>query len=143
MRRKTRYQTAQNGSIKRDLQEYQWYQKKIQQLEDRLLELETRATKITTTLSDMPRGGGTRDKIGDVVAEIVAVQDKINEELVTSYKILDRIESMIASLPQREQFLMRARYLEGKSWEIICVEMNYEWAQVHRLHAEALKEVSV
>lgn len=45
----------------------------------------------------------------------------------------DAIERAIASLPQREQYLFRLRYIEGKIWEDICIEMSYCYAQIHRV----------
>jgi hypothetical protein len=36
---------------------------------------------------------------------------------------------------------MRHRYLEGLTWEKVCVEMNYSWRQTHNIHARALDKL--
>ena len=65
---------------KKELQEYRWIKRNIQRLEDRLLELETEATRQTTSISHDPKGGGyNKDKLSGIVAKMVVVQDKIND----------------------------------------------------------------
>ncbi len=125
---------------KQELQEYYWTRRNIQRLEDRLLELETEATRQTTTLRDDPRGGGySKDKLSGIVVAIVAVQDQINSQLEWSYHILAEIEKAIEVLPEREKYLVTSRYIDGKTWEQIAVDMHYSWPHVHRIHANALK----
>lgn len=125
---------------KKDLQQLYWIKRNIQQLENKLLELETSATRITTQLTKEPRGtSGPEDKLSEIVCKIVEVQEQINEELKKSYDYMAKIEKAIEALPPREAHLIRLRYLELKSWERICVEMNYSWRQIHRIHSDALK----
>ncbi len=123
---------------KRQLQEYYYLKKNIRYLEDKLLELETKATKMSMSISDMPRSGDSTD-MADVVIEMVKVKIDTNEQLQKSYKLLAEIEKSIKTLPEREQYLIRARYIEDKSWEQIAVDMNYSWRQIHNIHSKALK----
>lgn len=125
---------------KKELQEYYWVRKNIKQLEEKLLELETEVTRQTTRLSDEPKSANnTQDKLASIVTEIVSVQEEINKKLKRAYAIAAKIENAIAELPEREQYLIRARYIELKSWEQIAVDMKYSWRQVHRIHANALR----
>lgn len=50
-----------------------------------------------------------------------------------------RIERAIDSLCPRMRQLLRHRYIEGLTWEAVCVAMNYSWKQTHRIHSEALE----
>lgn len=129
---------------KKDLQQLYWIKRNIQQLENKLLELETSATRITTQLTKEPRStSSTEDKLAEIVCKIVEVQEQINEELKKSYDYMAKIEKAIEALPPREAHLIRLRYLELKSWESICVEMNYSWRQIHRIHSDALKLLAI
>lgn len=124
---------------KQELREYYWIQKNIKQLEEKLLELETEATRQTTHLSNVPKSENyDKDRFANIVVKIVEVKEKINKEVSKSYDTLAKIESAIYKLPHREQYLIRARYIELKSWEQIAVEMNYSWQHIHRIHANAL-----
>ena len=125
---------------KHELQSYYWLRKNIDKLEDRLLELESEATRVTTRITDDPHcGSSNSDKIGSIVAEIMAVQDKINDKLQGSYKMMLEIEHAAVDLPEREAYLIRARYIDCKSWEQIAVDMHYSWRQIHYIHSEALR----
>lgn len=126
---------------KKELQEYRWIKRNIQRLEDRLLELETEATKQTTQLTQDPISGSgyNKDRMTDVVAMIIPVRDRINQQLEKSYELVVKIEKAIETLPEREKYLVRARYIDGVAWERICVDMGYSWRQVHRIHSDALK----
>ena len=91
-------------------------------------------------LSDMPRGGaGEHDRTASTIAKIVDTEmildGKINEYII----IRQQIEESIKTLPSNLRLLLRLRYIEGYRWEKIAVEMNYAWAQVHRLHGQALQ----
>jgi len=114
--------------------------KNINRLEEKLLELENKATQITTQLSKEPKGtNSVEDKLGETVSKIVDLQNEINDQLKIYYKKVRYIEKAIEKLPPREALLIRLRYLDQKRWEEICVEMNYSWRQIHYIHAEALK----
>lgn len=130
---------------KHDLQQFYWTQKNIEKLETRIEELYTIATKQTSTLkgdADAIHGTGYQDRMGDVMAEIADLRTELQSELQEALACQLEIEQAIKVLPEREKYLIRARYIERLSWERIAVDMNYAWAQVHRIHAEALKRLA-
>ena len=51
------------------------------------------------------------------------------------------IEAMIESLDPFERKLMRHRYIEGLTWEKICVAINYGWTQTHHMHGRILDKL--
>ena len=125
---------------KKDLQQYLWLRRVIKQLEDRLEELETEATRMTVRYSDQPKGAPyDKDRMAELGVEMVELDEKIQVKLAESYELARKIEEAIGSLPEREQYLMRARYIQGESWEQIAVDMHYSWQHVHRIHAKALR----
>ena len=126
---------------KQELQKYCWIQRNIQQLEEKLFELETKATRMTAHLFTQAPGssGYSHDKIANIVTKIMEVKEEINNQLQKMYDLLGKIEKAIETLPPREKYLIRARYIEGKTWERIAVDMNYSWQHVHKIHSRALK----
>lgn len=125
---------------KKDLQALYWTKRNIQQLENRLLELETEVTTITTQLTHEPKGPRKlEDRQSELVIKIIEIQEEIHRQLQRAYDYMAKIEKAIEALPAREAYLIRLRYLELKSWEEIAVEMKYSWRQVHRIHSDALK----
>lgn len=124
---------------KHELQQYRWIQKNINRLEERLLELETEATRITTQLTKEPKGTSSTDKLSTLVAQIVDTRNEISRQLREAYGRQIKIEAAVKRLPEREKYLIRARYIELKTWEQIAVDMNYSWKHTHRIHSRALK----
>lgn len=124
---------------KQRLQEYLWLKKNIIKLEEELAEIDTRLTKTTRPLSDMPKNKTPKDLTNELLARKIDLQNTINSKLVKCYVELETIEKAISSLPNREQCLFRLRYIQGATWEDICVELNYSLSQIHKLHGETLK----
>lgn len=127
---------------KKELQAYYWIMRNIEQLEQKLVELETEATRQTTRITQTPRGSSINNKVEDIVVKIVEVQEDMDRQLKKSYELMKKIEQAIAPLPPRETYLIRARYLGLKTWEQIAVDMSYSWRQVHYIHRNALKLLS-
>ena len=51
------------------------------------------------------------------------------------------IEKAIEGLNPTTRMLLRYRYIEGLTWEEVCVRLSYSWRQTHRLHARALDQL--
>jgi len=127
---------------KYDLMQYRWLLKNIEKLEEKLLEIDTQLQRITTryTLVSVSRTG-SRDVMGELIIKKIGIEEEINKKLQESYKKLNEIEKAIKKLDEREKLLIRLRYIYGKSWVEICDEMNYSWAQIHRIHKQALDKL--
>ncbi|OCZ54325.1 sigma factor-like helix-turn-helix DNA-binding protein [Dehalobacter sp. TeCB1] len=127
---------------KKELQEFYWTQRNIEKLESRIEELVAFATKQTTRIkndADSIHGTGFNDRLGDIMAELTDLKTELQQQLQEALNKQLAIEQSIMDLPEREKYLIRARYIERKSWEEIAVDMNYNWRWIHRLHAKALK----
>lgn len=94
-------------------------------------------------MDGMPKGNAVNDSIGNLVAKVDKLMrdylHKYDEALCELYKIERCIESLDN---ETERVLMSKRYLQGLNWEDICVDMNYSWRQVHRIHAQILNKIS-
>lgn len=124
---------------KKELQQYISLRLNIRQTSERIEELEAAATKQTAAISGEPGGGLNLDKIGDTVARMADLKTELQRKLQEALTKQIKIEKAIEDLPEREKYLIVSRYIEGKTWEAICVDMNYQWAQIHRIHANALQ----
>mgnify|MGYP000736844789 FL=1 len=127
---------------KEQLKEYFWIQKNIENLEQRIEELHAIATKQTTHIkgdADAIHGKGFNDRQGDVLAELADLQAELQKELQKAFRAQLKIEQAIKDLPEREKYLIRARYIDMETWEQIAVDMGYSWRGVHKIHSGALK----
>lgn len=108
---------------------------------DELQTAKTLAEKVTTTYSDMPRGGNISDKVCDNVVKIVMLQHEINahiDDLVDRKHEAIRKISMINEVDRR--VVLSLRYLANKSWEEIADKLDKTIQWVHVLHGRALQD---
>lgn len=106
-------------------------------------DLKDLATKITVTFNDMP-GGGSVDKVGAIVANIVDLQSELAVQAKTMKAEQEIVQAVIDAVdePDLRQLLI-LRYINGLTWEKIAVDMNYSWRHTLRLHGAALAAVKI
>ena len=83
-------------------------------------------------------GGSAQERKADATMELRALYAAKIAELAAEQL---RIKQAIESLEQTAYRALRHRYIEGLTWEQICVEMDYSWRQIHRIHAGALEQL--
>jgi RNA polymerase sigma factor (sigma-70 family) len=90
----------------------------------------------------MPRGGsGHSSPTEDAAIKHADLLARYQQKTAELTQALIEIENTIECLDPRERTLIRLYYAEGLTWEEVCVEMHYEWAQIHRIHAKALEKL--
>lgn len=52
------------------------------------------------------------------------------------------VEKAIESLTPAARTALRYHYIDGMTWEKVCVQMSYSWRQIHRIHAHALRQLA-
>lgn len=114
---------------------------KIAQL-DSLNEL---ATKCTSTISDMPKNPSpSMSRLEDVVVKIADLQADINSDINTLVDLKREMTHVIKAVDDVDcRLLLEFRYLCGHSWEEIAVELGYTTRNIHYLHRQALKLITV
>lgn len=92
-------------------------------------------------LDGMPRGSAGGDAMVGIVTKRDALRRKYEAKLADLTDAQTEIEELIDGLEPKARRLMRCRYIDGLKWEKVCVEINYEWAQTHRLHSDTLDQL--
>lgn len=90
-------------------------------------------------LSRTPRGGGGGRTMEDIVAAHGKLQERYYRQLRELLQLQLEIEQACIPLPPMERMVIRARYVEGKSWDVVAKDIGYEAAQTHRFHSNALR----
>lgn len=132
---------------KEELRSYRALTKERKQLETLLEEIESPlySAKVQR-LTGMPFSPGTgsgesgsaQERLADRTMELRAEYAENIAELAERQLA---IEQAIDALPSTMRQLLRARYIEGLTWEEVCVCIGYGWRQTHRIHAEALQRM--
>ena len=103
-----------------------------------------RATKITPTFSDMPKGGQQENKLEATIEKITEIEGEIDSEIDKLLIVKSEVKAAIDTVPiERDRELLERRYIKGQKWEQIAIDMNYDYRYVLKLHGYALQKVQV
>lgn len=92
-------------------------------------------------LDGMPRSGSSKKggPFEDLAAKRLEAIQLYYEKAESLEADLLKIEEAIEVLGPKERTLIRLYYLDGLTWEQVCVKMSYSWRQIHRIHGKALE----
>jgi CHAD domain-containing protein len=124
-----------------DLKVYKNNQEWIKERFEYIEELRTNIEKITTVLSDMPKGS---KKVQDSMAEKVSqLQDSLGElmdRVVEADKKQKEILIQLDKVEQPYKLILDKVYIQGKSLVLVAGEMNYSYRDICRKHGIALNK---
>lgn len=103
---------------------------------DRLKEI---ATSVSNPLSPNLAKSGNDDKIGTIITKIVDYQEDVAAQIDYYIDIKKQIVAEIESIESVEAMqLLYLKYIDGKTWKEIEIDMQISRAWMFRLHGIAL-----
>lgn len=129
---------------KKELQEYIETKRELDIIKDKIEYLEEKKTSIKSMIiDDMPKGGSfENDRLGALLGEIEELLNIYNEKQIRLLKQQRAIENTIDKLEDAvDRNIMRLRYIDGYTWERLCVLMNYSWNGIHKKHRKILEKI--
>lgn len=121
------------------LKQYLTKWNEIEQIEKEIEQLRSRAEKVTSLITGMPRGGKSEGfaPAADRIMELQKMLERqVNEAVNLRFKIEKEIES-ITDLWERT--ILKYRYINGYSFESIAELMNLSDRWVRIIHGQAIK----
>lgn len=125
-------------SAKEELNQYKFARKRVDEALEEYERYKTRATKMTSIISDMPRGGNNSDKVADNATMMADLSREYENRWMAAEKYKLEIEGRIDQLKEPYRTLLHKRYLEEKDFEEIAVEMGYTYSAITKKHGKAL-----
>ena len=126
---------------KERLKKYTALKGELDRMKERIEEIDAQLYKYRTqNLSGMPMAHGVpNDYQEKLIDKKQKVLDRYNAVTLTLEDELLRIETAIEAVEDpTARDLLRCRYIDGLTWEEVCVKINYGWSRTHKLHAKAL-----
>ena len=122
--------------------------KHINSLEVELEEMKALSVSVSAVRYDEERiNSGTKNTEAPFIRSlerIAETENKIEKAKQALLNLQWDISEAIATLDDvDERAVLRARYVNGKSWGVIAKQMCYSQSTVHRIHANALNHFSV
>lgn len=99
------------------------------------------ATQATSNLTGMPRASGNHDKIGDVVARLITIEQELDQIIDRLVDVRAEVVSLLETLPADEYNVLHQYYVQGHTVEAISVDTDRTERQVYRIKARGLKRV--
>lgn len=103
---------------------------------------EARATKITTTLTGMPRGGGQHDQVADGAIKLAELKEEYSELIDELTAMREELKPLIDTLENIDlRVVMRLRYIKGYSPEKIADAVTLADRTIYRYLVRAENEL--
>lgn len=132
-----------NEAKKAFLRRYQDAVKTEKSIEDEIRELRANAMMHSQNMDGMPRGS-TQSDLSDYAAKFDEMLSELRDEIDRKWKIRREIIKVIEKLPnESEKAVLRLRYINGKKWEQIALDLNYGYQHVHKIHGRALAHLEI
>lgn len=137
--------TMSNKDKIKYLKRYINLDREIERKLEEVARLRSKLTRVTEVFTAEPRGGGSiYGKTEEILAKIVDLEKEIDADVDRLIEVRDSIKSIIEAVEDdRERLLLQYRYLDGRTFEEIAVQMHYSWRQIHRLHSQALTNLKM
>lgn len=112
----------------------------VTSLEEELTEIDTRLTRITPILSDMPRGGGDTDKFATGISRLLELKKDLNAKINELLDYRKRCERVIDQIPDSTyRTILKERYFKYRTFEEVSVTICYSYHRTVRKHGHALQ----
>ena len=112
----------------------------IRDYQDEILRIRTGLEKMTPQLSGMPMGTPVPDKLSGKMDGLIMWEDKLGEAIDEACRL--KAEAMdLMGLVEDETLrrILKKRYIYGKPFTLIAVELNYNYNWTCQMHGRALK----
>ena len=121
-----------------------WLDQRIKSKLEQLDTLRALAMKVGANLTEEKVSGGnnTKSHMENTVAKIVDLEKEINEDIDRLMGIKAEIMEAISRVDDPiSQIILELRYVNGKGWDEISMDLNYKDRSIFKIHSRALKEI--
>lgn len=127
---------------KERLRKYRDLSKELEQIAEKVETLESAlcSPKIQR-ITGMPSASSGKNSKEDLAIKHMELLEYYQEKKADLKAEQLAIEKAIESLDYRDRTVLRLYYIDGLTWEQVCVLVNYSWRQVHNIHSAALMKL--
>ena len=124
-----------------DLKLYKINQDWIKGRMEYIEEYKTSITKITTVLSDMPKGSKeVQDSMADKIAELLDMVNTLSEEMLQQSRKQYNILEQLNKVEQPYRIILEKIYIQGKKLVDVASEMGYDYKYMCKMNGNALNK---
>ena len=110
---------------KQELSQLYYLNREIEQLKNRIEELECIATSTSSVITGMPHASGVSDKVGKYAAEISDLKELLDLNLRKCFYELNRLNRFIESIEDSQmRMILSLRHINGLCWHQVAVSIG-------------------
>lgn len=110
----------------KELSQLYYLNREIEDLKNKISELEDKATDTSVKITGMPHGAGAGDKIGRAVAELDYYKAKLTNRLEQCRIELIRLNDYISACPDSlTRQILTYRFVNGLSWNQVAARIGH------------------
>lgn len=128
-----------------DLKHVRQMRRQVESCEESIIRLRSAVESVTASYRETGgvKTSGTGDKIGDYVGRLDELRWQRLEMIEALEAKLLEVDVWVASLPEMEGKVIRARYLEPfYGWGRVARQVGYSLDGVYKVHRRALKRLT-
>ena len=113
----------------------------IQDYQDEILRIRTGLEKMTPQLSGLPMGTPDPDKLSAKMDGLIMWQERLNKAVDEACRLKVVVMDILEQMPnETTRRILWKRYIAGKPFTLISVELSYSYHRTCHLHGQALRE---
>lgn len=125
-------------TAKEELLQYKYAREKVEETLEEYQKYKTRAEKMTSIISDMPRGTSNSDKVANNAVKMADIARQYEERWILAEQEKLKIEEKIDRVEEPYRTLLHRRYIEELNFERIADKMGYTYSAITKMHGKAL-----
>lgn len=128
--------------VQRYLRSAWFYQKQIEVIDEKIMILRSKATKVTTSYQDAPTFGGFEDHRQKIIADMVDLERDYKRTVQQYKNKVQEVTFVINMLDDyQERMVLNLRYIHFENWQDIAYRLNYHESMVYKIHGRALMKL--
>lgn len=127
-------------TAKEELLQYKYAREKIQETLEEYQKYKDRAEKMTSIISDMPRGTSSFDKVADNAVKMADLSAEYEKRWLEAEHTKLKIEKSIDGIEEPYRTILYMKYVQEKKLEEIAYKLNANYTYICEQHGIALKK---
>lgn len=127
-------------TVKEELLQYKYAREKVEETLEEYQKYKDRAEKMTSIISDMPRGTSSSDKVADNAVKMADLSAEYEKRWLEAENKKLEIEKNIDLVEEPYRIILYMKYVQGKKLEEIAYKLNANYTYICEQHGIALKK---
>ncbi len=124
----------------KELKSIRIHRQRIKELDEAIVTLRSEMEKITPSMSEAPCKPTGGDKRAGQIARMIELEKELIQRRLLLADALDKLSTWLIVLPEQQEKVMYARYMQGMSWALVAKVTGYQKSHCRKIHDSAIQK---